>query len=1226
MILRGLKLIGLKKGGIMIGVRRSIQIFLCAWSIFTYVKAEIFFSNKESRVHVTPSAQLKLNAAVTGWQGTLKLDPGSLISGSNITFNNGALETQQRLATLKGTLDPSGANKILLQGGDILHAEPGAIVQIVAISGASNRIEGQPTFNTPLTLFDAATTLTLAIQKKLNNDINLSGGLLFLDDDLRLGEGVQINGPGTLQFNQAGLELSGNDGAWTSSVNFMTPDSISLNTYLALSGVWTFIGRSHLNGQGNVLDLSMGGQLVIAAGTELGISDIKIRGIGATSIVFMDPTSQVRLSDVKLELDDNYSMTLGGIFIDGSVTFHLKDHNFLVDNLASITFDGVRGFVDSLDFQQSTAAGQLQLPLPIFVDHVFNSTNFTANLTSGNLTILSSATISESMGSNDIFMSITYITNSTINIFTGSFSATTSYLFSGNVITGTGVTLDDTFWAPVGKQMIIGSDFVLDGSGNAIFFAHGDEPQIIVLPGNSLTLQNIELGRVNQTTFNIPPTAQLFIGENVQFELNQNLTFSQGQIIFTGDARVLNVRGIGGPKTLTFQPTAPGQTSVLNLGSSTIMLQDVEISGLQYITHAPTVIDGNIVDGAIGLAGRATANIDRSTDMNFFIQGLDNRLRILRNNLTLSGALLFGDAVDNQVHLDFALTDGLVPANRISFGDNFAYLLAESGKAGMVFDDFSVEVINLGSNSFVMDAGSYLDGFNLFVGTFPIKQLSNDIGLSNGLILSTDQANAIDPSFARNFLSGLRHDRPLTAVHLQRGLQKATKKDLIGTDIQKLFFGTASQYTRAIITPMPVTTPVGVGASLQLEDAFGTVKMERGSTLFDFGVDPVTNLNLILTDECTVSQGDFNTAFKAIDAIYVLGRGNVIQVTAQMQIFAPIYFEDGAELIFECVDRNNGKDPVLYFGHELNPAEVTLVPGSRLIFRGDGDVLFAPGSVIRSTARDIDVAPELQLRDSIEFGLQDVGELNVTGNLAIELDNEAELFVGSGHQINFGTDISRVRRDTMSFVVDRSSRIRLDGSRASRRAPFASAGISIAGINASILFDRGSQLEIGSSGLFELNARNDEEVRTNLTGITFGTRTGIAIDTLGTFALGPNNYDRRRRAGTTINWDLQQATISGDGRFKVVETNIYGRPRDLHLVTNATAPEIVRAYVNRAPNLITAIYFQDFDGNYYLRTRTGVIVPLTVNEDDLKEDLNTGVVQGVDRGFSFIINVDGSRG
>ena len=309
--------------------------YLIVYSIYicmgvTTLKAEFFCSNKESRIHLSSTAQLKLYTSINNWEGTLKTDQGSSLNGSTILFSDGSLETNQQKIILKGTFDPNNTMPILLQGNDILHADPGAIIHAVSISGANNRIEGQPTFNTPLSLFDASTSLTLALQKKLNSSINLNNGLLFLDDDLRLGEGVIINGPGVIACNQSSIGLWGVDGTWNSTVRFINPDAISLNTHLMLSGIWTLSGRGQINGQGNVLDLSLGGKLIIDRDADIGISDIKIRGLNDQTFQFANQNAQVRFSDVKLELDNNFSMTVGGIFIDGPITFILKDHNFFV--------------------------------------------------------------------------------------------------------------------------------------------------------------------------------------------------------------------------------------------------------------------------------------------------------------------------------------------------------------------------------------------------------------------------------------------------------------------------------------------------------------------------------------------------------------------------------------------------------------------------------------------------------------------------------------------------------------------------------------------------------------------------------------------------------------------------------------------------------------------------------------------------------------------------------
>jgi hypothetical protein len=1190
----------------------SIIIFIfCLLAPIHHLHAELFFSNKESRLHLSSAAQLKLNTSINNFKGTLKTDPGANIQGSSIVFNHGALESQQQQSTLKGTLDSGAPNSILLQGNDILHAEPGSIIQLISISGANNRIEGQPTFNTPLSLFDPSTSVTLALQKKLNADIILNGGLVFLDDDLRLGDGITIQGPGTIECNQSALEIWGVDGTWSSSLTFINPDAIGINTRLALSSIWTLSGNGNLNGNGNVLDLSAGGQLVIADGAHIGISDLKIRGLHTNNLLFMGPTSKIDLSGVELELDGNYSTTLGGIFIDGSVSFLLKNFNFLIDQAASITFDGVRGFIDSLDYQNLSQAGQFQAPLPIFVDHIIVGTNLSANLTAGNLTILSSATIAESMGGGlggNIYLTATYITTSIINNYGGtSGTPTSSYLIS-TIITTSHVGLDDTFWVPVDKNVIVGADTTIDASGNAMFFAHGDQPQLIVLPNNTLTLQNIELGRINENTFNINPSSSLYIGKNVQLELNQNLTFSQGSITFTGQTNLVNFRGIGGNKTLTITPPRAGQPPVMDIGSNTMVLQDIELSGLSNIKFSSNLVDNQVITGAILLNGGTRINIDRDTNFNFIVQGNDNVIRILKNNVKLTGSLTFGDAVDNDLSIDFILTEGLATENQIYFGDNFAYLFSSKGKASLYFKDYSVRVINQGSNSFVMDKGSLLDGNNLFVGTFPIKQLSFEIGLSRSLLLNSDQINAIDSSFARNFLQvPSATDRPITAYefHKKRKAPKKNESEWLPQDkeeaeqndaryqnLMKLFFENADHYTRGLITPLPITTPIGVGTSVQLTNASGTIQMDKGSSITKFGIDPSQFLNIILTDNCTIEQGT-PTKIKAGDAFYVLGRNNKMIINDDFIVEGNIYFDTDAELIIECATHLNGKTPKIQLGANAQPFNLNMPQGSRLIARGRGDLLITPDSKIKSNASATQTRAELFFDDQIIVSLLAPGELNVEGNFNVRLTNQAELFIGTDHHVIFGdTKTKRVKiEQNISFDID-DARIRLDGTRETRRGTFHEARLSIQGCNVDMNFDHGAELFVGPSSTFELNTLNNLVQLSRLKRFAFGLKTKFYLDSTSNFILGLNDYTNKQYK--TIEWDLERVTLDAQGRFVYIglpenKITFYGVPQNIKVKQTGTSEAIMKTYIQRNTALTNALSFLDIDGLFYIRASDGTI-------------------------------------
>jgi hypothetical protein len=78
---------------------------------------------------------------------------------------------------------------------------------------------------------------------------------------------------------------------------------MNLTGSVALSGRWTFLGTNNLQGNGAVLDLSQGGQLVVPNDSLLYINDLYIRGLGNGSlgqIVLGGPTASIRTSNVFL--------------------------------------------------------------------------------------------------------------------------------------------------------------------------------------------------------------------------------------------------------------------------------------------------------------------------------------------------------------------------------------------------------------------------------------------------------------------------------------------------------------------------------------------------------------------------------------------------------------------------------------------------------------------------------------------------------------------------------------------------------------------------------------------------------------------------------------------------------------------------------------------------------------------------------------------------------------
>ena len=124
------------------------------------------------------------------------------------------------------------------------------MLQAISVSGSDNRIEGQPIFAGGITLTDASTTLTLAVQSQVSQDITLNGGTIVLENDLSFIDEKSFTGDGTVHLNGRRVILGGKNFTWASNIQWINATDLTLNSKLELTGTFTFSGTSNLNGNG----------------------------------------------------------------------------------------------------------------------------------------------------------------------------------------------------------------------------------------------------------------------------------------------------------------------------------------------------------------------------------------------------------------------------------------------------------------------------------------------------------------------------------------------------------------------------------------------------------------------------------------------------------------------------------------------------------------------------------------------------------------------------------------------------------------------------------------------------------------------------------------------------------------------------------------------------------------------------------------------------------------
>ena len=129
------------------------------------------------------------------------------------------------------------------------------------------------------------------------------------------------------------------------------------NVFILLAGDATlsyqmmFGGNATLSGAGNVLSLTRTGTICAGSGKTLRLIDIVVKGIATNGgqIVHEDATSVISCVDVDLQIDSNYSFSVGKMVFLGAQSRIITGPNTLTFNgTANLTVDGVSLFYDTL--------------------------------------------------------------------------------------------------------------------------------------------------------------------------------------------------------------------------------------------------------------------------------------------------------------------------------------------------------------------------------------------------------------------------------------------------------------------------------------------------------------------------------------------------------------------------------------------------------------------------------------------------------------------------------------------------------------------------------------------------------------------------------------------------------------------------------------------------------------------------------------------------------------
>jgi len=910
------------------------------------------FSSKNSKIRVGTNARLIVNKNIPNVDGTLDIishSANSIVGSNTITFDRGRLGNDSMETVFSGIYDPagnSGEDKIILQGSAAtphrLYSDAGAILQKIEVVGGYNIIEGRPNFEYPIVFDgDPNTTLTVGIESKLNKNIELNDGQIILSDDLALSDDVLIVGDGTINLNEKTFHFPGADSTWTNSLLFDNATDIKLHARTSLTGSWTFKKTSVLNGNGCVLDLTGGGQLVVTPDVTLELNDVVIKGVGDDGglggFVFENDNSTIVFSEVTVELESTYTTNQGRIYVDGTSTVYVKDNVWWFDGSSSLTVDGVTLWTDR--------AGALGTH-PLGVGFASPESNFYSSVANGTVKMAANQADFSSL------QSLVISNSNAIN-----------FLFDLTIANSNAIVGNDVHLVP-GEYFEFTSDQTFDGNGINYVFCHWSEPQFRVSAGVTVTLKNIDLLRINENTFSLGAGAKIKIGENVLFELAEDTIWKNGQIELIGDNTIFTIRGMDGIKKWTFQKTCPFLDLVLVLGTNKLLLENIELSGLHLIDGSTKFRDRYFkMCGTLILGGHTIVNVEYNTAMNFLIKENDNEIRMRNNNLSFRGECSFGDSGDNDLHMRFILYDGYESIPRVNFENQFMLVASRRGNSRLIFDDASVAVNNETDRSFVLSRGAFLGGRSVKISENPIKQISADVAFGPDLALTSDDLpNVIEQDFgAPLFRSPLFRSLPLKAPIRASGFRISNN-------------------------------------SMKLSEAKNKIVLDSG-TITDFGVSKVDGLTLTMLNGSTLIQKDGQVQLKGGDQIIVRGKSNKIVVKDKFIVSGNLSFGDLSELTFKF-DKSS-EAPEVYFDASYNTL-LQIAKGAKIVFSGNGWVTFADGYTIYFEGDSSRAKSQLVLQDSCQALLERNSTVVCTGVGKILIEKNSLFSIGPNRTLIVG--------------------------------------------------------------------------------------------------------------------------------------------------------------------------------------------------------------------------------
>lgn len=459
---------------------------------------------------------------ITG--GILGTDFSSTISG-RLYLNDVEFQENNLGFHLTCTYDAGYTGSFVLwSGGTVTAGYERTTSRFFNARGAGNRLDGFLSGRgTRLINPAAGSELLLGLRNFIVQDIPLNNATIELTSDAAFASGFLPTGEGELRLGGHTLSLGFTELEWPGVTHFYDGRTLVLGNNIQISGMWYFDQDAVVDGRNNVLDLSLGGSIVIAPGVSVELNNLSLLGIRANNILFQGADSQLALFGTTLQFDEACTFTQGGIYVNGPVLAITGANLVSFDQQASLTVDGTFLTYDPLSFNDLNNIR-------------FGSFN-------ANRTLLNGGGIRRD-----------------------------DALPLGDIIINQDVELDRSYLISDLRRLDVQTTAVIDGAGFALQCARTAQSPVIVYPADErVVFENILLQDYPIALADQPASTQLIFGDKTEIELVQSARLSttwyiQGSVVLNGNKKIIEF--------------APGGNIILRPGA-TLSIDNLTLRGLR---------------------------------------------------------------------------------------------------------------------------------------------------------------------------------------------------------------------------------------------------------------------------------------------------------------------------------------------------------------------------------------------------------------------------------------------------------------------------------------------------------------------------------------------------------------------------------------------------------------------------------------------------------------------